>query len=106
MQLRALTTFKSRYGMIRSGQNFTAEQAYGRDLVNGKKAMEIEVQMPRPGRTQAFKAAPANKGKDEPAPSPEPNMADPADAGEARPASSSRAGRASRRRTRSTPGGE
>jgi hypothetical protein len=91
--------------MIRSGQNFTAEESYARDLINGKKAMEIAMDGPRPGRTQAFQRAPLNKGKDEPAPSlPESKSTEvQPDDGQAKPSRSSRAGRASRRRTRSTP---
>jgi hypothetical protein len=105
MQLRATRTFKSRYGMIRNGQNFTAENSYGNDLISSGKAQEIRVDVPRPARVQAFTGAERNKGKDEPEIPPDPanqNSADLKDDGQARPSALSRVGRALRRRTRTT----
>ena len=105
MQLRAERTFLSRYGMIRMGQNFSAEPGYGQQLVAGGKAKPVPTPL-QPDRNQAFKRAPLTKEKKElptePPASESPNTAVPQDDGSARPSLLSRAGRALRKKTPTT----
>lgn len=103
-QCKALRTFDSRYGFIRTGDRFSSEKGYALEL-STKGLVAILPDTLEPERTQAFPGAPAVKGKDPPDPPPaQPNTADPAmedppAAGSARPSALSRAARALTRRT-------
>lgn len=63
MQLRAAATFQSRYGFIRTGEVFTAEETYGQQLVIGGKATKMPDRV-EPSRRQVIPEAPQKK--DEP----------------------------------------
>jgi len=95
-QCKALKTFDSRYGKVRLGETFAAEQGYAVDLksnglveILGEKKADRE-----PQRTQAFVGAPLNKGTDTLVGK---GTADPSGAGGGKPFASSRADPASRR---------
>ena len=108
VQARALTTFKSQYGLIRTGQIFTSDKSYADEMVL-KRNVEIVPSTLKPDRRQAFAAAPRNAGKGHateqpPSLSPSPDTADPQANGPEKPASSSRVVRRSKRKTSNTPG--
>ena len=108
VQARARATFKSRYGLIRTGQIFTSEKAYADEMVI-RGNVEIIADKPQPDRHQAFARAPLIAGKghateNQPHPSQNLDSAAPQDNGTAKPASSSPQGRRSKRKTSTTPG--
>jgi hypothetical protein len=118
VQVRSLTTFKSPWGLIRTGQFSTFPSSYAREqILLGH--VEAAPKPLRPERVQSFKQAPriAPDLRDVPItkkePSPEENpgpLSTPSnldtgeapDSGETKPASLSRADRRSNRRTSST----
>jgi hypothetical protein len=77
MQVRAKTTFQSRYGFIRAGEVFTAEEGYGQQLIIGGKVVREGGEM-KPDRRQTHTEAPLKK--DDPMPPP-PASENPKDAG-------------------------
>ncbi len=105
MQCRALKTFQSRYGFIRTGEIFTAEEHIGKDYLN-RGMVKIEPDRPdrsqllKPDRTQVLPEAPLKK--DEPTPRP-PESEKQQEGGQERPSVLSRAARRLRRKTASTP---
>jgi hypothetical protein len=103
-QCRALKTFKGRYGLLRSGQIFSAEKGYA-DALKQKSMIVILPDDPQPQRVQAFQRAPLTQHAGAPSASPPPpvaqDMAGPKDDGKARPSASSRRAPASRRKTSS-----
>jgi hypothetical protein len=100
MQMRAIVTFQSRYGFIRTGEVFTAEDGYAQQLRIGGKAV-YEPEERKPDRTQHFPAAPEKK-TDDPVPStPPPSESErPKVSGTVQPSALSRA---VRRLTKKTP---
>jgi hypothetical protein len=108
-QCKALRTFESRYGFIRTGDRFSSEQGYAVEL-QSRGLIAILKEDLEPARTQAFPQAPRTQGKESPAnppPPAAPNTAesdteDPPAAGSARPSALSRAARALTRRTAPT----
>jgi hypothetical protein len=103
MQVRALKRFESRYGPIRIGEIFTAEQSYGVYLVSKLMAEEIKPdksELRQPDRRQVIPGAPLKKNETEPPPPSDTEK--PQDDGPERPSALSRAARRLRKRTPST----
>lgn len=102
MQVRALKTFQSRYGFIRNGEIFTAEDHYARDLMTRAMVKELKPDKSAPlapDRTQVLPGAPLKK--DEPTQRPSESASQPED-GQAKPSALSRVARRLRKRTSST----
>jgi hypothetical protein len=102
MRVRAIATFQGRYGFVRTGEIFLAEDAYAHDLIAKKKVkLEPERQQPEPDRKQAHPEAPRKKTEPTEPPASESHAsAAPKADGPAKPSVLSRAGRAVRRVTR------
>jgi hypothetical protein len=105
-QCKALRTFESRYGFIRTGDRFSSEKGYAVELAT-RGLIAILPDTPEPARVQAFPGAPLVQGKEPPANPPPPAQQSTADrdteappaAGAARPSALSRAAQALRRKT-------
>lgn len=103
-QCKALRTFDSRYGFIRTGDRFSSEKGYALELAT-RGLVAILPDTLEPARVQAFDRAP--QGKESPANPPPPanpstaesDTEDPPAAGAARPSALSRAAQALRRKT-------
>jgi hypothetical protein len=102
MQVRAKVTFQSQYGLVRSGEVFSAEEHYANQLLKGGKVTREPDELREPlkvDRTQHFKDAPLKK--DQPTPQPSASENQPDDGAE-RPSLLSRAGRRLRKPTSDT----
>lgn len=101
-EVRALKSFKGRYGHIRAGQTFTAEPNYAAQLMRNKLVVVTDAtQEPGPSKDRDRKGAPGRGGKDgegkgSPVPPTDPQ---PPAAGGAITSASVQAGRASRPKT-------
>lgn len=104
MKVLALSSFRGRYGMIRSGMRFNCEPGYATAL-EAKKLIRVLPDEPGPSLNAAVPQAPFVAGK-APAGSTgmpdesSPVSADPPAAGKVLTSSSSRVVRASRKKTR------
>lgn len=62
----ALASFRSRYGQIRKGQQFSAEPGYAKQLERNKLVkIKAEGEQPGPSKNRNIPEAPARGGKDE-----------------------------------------
>jgi hypothetical protein len=100
MQVRARVRFDSKYGPVRPGDIFTAEEGYVQGLLRDNLVTKVPEDL-RPDRRQVIQEAPRTKKDESLANPPQASMQDD---GPVKPLPSSRAGRASRRATRSTAG--
>ena len=66
MQVRARVTFQSRYGFIRTGEVFTAEEGYGQQLIIGGKVEREGRPEMKPERRQAAQADAKDEGDSAP----------------------------------------
>jgi hypothetical protein len=106
VQVRSLVRFDSRYGPVRAGDVFTAEEGYAQGLIRDRKVERVPEDL-RPERTQVIQEAPKKKALESSQPSssesrnPSAPESTPVD-GQAKPSALSRVGRAARKLTRTT----
>lgn len=62
MHVRALKTFSGRMGLIRTGEVFTVDDRYGKQLMNNKLVVPHEPEQPKPETDKNLGDAPENKG--------------------------------------------